>query len=318
MIAGSLRVTDVTTCHYLTFNSTVVFGDMKILVTGICGFTGTHVASALLRQGHHVAGFVRASTDRRVLDGQAAEWHVGDLDQPESLAQALTGVDALVNLASIGFGHAPAIVQAAQAAGVRRAVFFSTTALFTRLNVSSKTVRLAAEKAIEDGGLDYTIIRPTMIYGTPRDRNMCRLIRFVRKWPVVPVVGNGRSLQQPVYVSDLADAVVRVLQTDATIGKAYNLSGARPLTFEMVITTIASLLQKRVSLVHIPVRPFVTGLGLFEKLGLSLPIKAEQIMRLNEDKAFDHQNAVTDFGYAPRTFEDGIALEVADMGLLPR
>ena len=123
---------------------------------------------------------------------------------------------------------------------VRRAVFVSTTAIFTKLNAGSKVVRKAAEAAITSSGLDTTILRPTMIYGTPGDRNMIRLVRWLDRWPLLPVFGNGRSLQQPVHVSDVAWAVVQALESPATIGRQFNISGAAPLTYNDVVRLICS------------------------------------------------------------------------------
>ena len=139
-----------------------------------------------------------------------------------------------------------------------------------------------------------------MIYGSSRDRNMCRLIRYLQRWPAIPVFGRGQHLQQPVYVEDLAAALLQSLATERTVGRSYNVSGQAPLTYNEVIDTICEALGRRVSKVHLPVAPLVTALNAFERLRLRLPVKAEQILRLNEDKAFDHKEAVEDFGYHPR------------------
>jgi nucleoside-diphosphate-sugar epimerase len=152
-----------------------------------------------------------------------------------------------------------------------------------------------------------------MFYGSPRDRNMCRLIRFVRRWPVVPVAGDGERMQQPVFVDDVASAMLAALRSDTPIGRAYDLPGARPLTFNEVIDTVARLLGRRVRKIHLPVALLLRPLQLAERLGMRLPVKSEQILRLNEDKAFDYAEAARDFGYAPCLFEEGIRREVAEM-----
>jgi nucleoside-diphosphate-sugar epimerase len=223
----------------------------------------------------------------------------------------MRGTDALVNIASLGFGHADSIVRAAREAGIQRAVFVSTTAIFTQLNARSKQVRLAAEHAIEASGLKYTVLRPTMIYGSPRDRNMWRLIRFMRYLSVVPVFGDGNSLQQPIYVGDVAQAIVSCLCNEQTVGKSYNIAGNSPLTYNQVIDTIARQMQKRVWKIHIPSAPIVNLLKFSEQLHLPFPIKAEQVLRLNENKAFPYEEARRDFGFAPSLFEEGIKMELS-------
>lgn len=286
----------------------------RALVTGATGFTGSRTVPLLIEQGYCVRCLVRSSSDRSVLAGNTVEWFGGDLADPHKLELSMKGVDVLVNVASIGFGHAPNVVGAALAAGVKRAVFLSTTAIFTTLNAPSKAVRIAAEATIKNSGLAYTILRPTMIYGSPGDRNMCRLVRHLRRWLVMLMPGKGENLQQPVYVDDVARAIVEAISTDRTIGKAYNIPGPKPLTFKAVVETISNLMGRKILNVNLPTSPFVALLRMCESCGLALPIKAEQILRLNEDKVFDFDDARRDFGYAPRSFEEGISLELQEMG----
>ena len=289
---------------------------MKVLVTGASGFTGTYVVSALRRQGVAVRAFLRPGGNPDVLRPAEIELASGDLDNPGSLQAALSGVDALVNIASLGFGHAPGIVGAAENAGIRRALFISSTSIFTRLESRSQAVRLQAEEIIGRSGLAWTILRPTMIYGSARDRNMCRLIRYLRRWPLIPVFGSRAGLQQPVYVGDVALAVSRALTSAATIGKAYNIPGKQALTLDQIIDVIARRLGRRIRKVHLPGAPVAALLSLMEKAYPGLPIKAEQIRRLDEDKSFDYSDASRDFDYRPRSFEEGIALELAGMDLI--
>jgi nucleoside-diphosphate-sugar epimerase len=234
----------------------------------------------------------------------------GDLADPQ-----FPEADVLLNTASIGFGHGPGIVAAAKRAGIKRAIFISTTAIFTTLNAKTKSVRMAAEEAIRNSGLQWTIIRPTMIYGTARDRNMARLVRYLSRWPVMPVGGRGTHLLQPVHVDDVVRAVLLALDRDVSIGRAYNIAGKAPLTFNEVIDVVAAQLGRRVFKLHQPMGPIASMLALAERAKLRLPVKAEQIRRLNEDKAFDYSDAARDLGYAPISFEEGIAREIEAMGL---
>ena len=285
---------------------------MKVLVTGATGFTGSRLVPLLIKNGFQVRVFVRPTSDRSPLSALKVEWATGDFADPDSFTSALRGVDALVNIASLGFGHAESILKSMKEAGVKRGLFISTTAIFTQLNAGSKSVRLAAEEAIQASRLDYTILRPTMIYGSKRDRNMWRLIRLLRITPVMPIFGDGESLQQPIFVDDVAGAVLLALQTDATIGKSYNIAGKTPLTYNQVIDTVASTLGKRVWKLHLPYMPIVRMLQFTERMKLRLPIKAEQVLRLNENKAFSYEEAQRDFGFSPRSFEDGIRAEMSN------
>ena len=282
---------------------------MKVFVTGGTGFTGSYVVPLLLKNGYEVRCLYRLGSDRSVLPDPEIDWVLGDLSDAQALSVSMRGMDALVNIASLGFGHADSVVRAANEAGISRAVFVSTTAIFTQLNAKSKQVRLAAERAIEASRLKYTILRPTMIYGSPRDRNMWRLIRLMRYSPIIPVFGDGNHLQQPIYVGDVAQAIVSCLCNDKTIGKSYNIAGKSPLTYNQVIDTVAKLMNKRAWKLHVASSPVVSLLKLFERLRIPFPIKAEQVLRLNEDKSFSYEEAEREFGFSPLAFEEGIKIE---------
>ena len=141
------------------------------------------------------------------------------------------------------------------------------------------------------------LLRPTMIYGSPGDRNIIRLVKWINRCPVLPVFGNGKSLQQTFHVTHVAWSGVQVLESPATINRQFNISGANPLTYNDVVRFTSEALNHRVLRLHIPARPMVFLLVLMERFGIIMLIKAEQTRRLNEDKAFSHADANEVFGY---------------------
>ncbi len=102
----------------------------------------------LRQDGLPLAAFVRPTSNKQALAAQGVELREGDLGDGQSLRAALAGIHTLVNVASLGFGHAPDIVRAAVEAGVQRAVFVSTTSIYTRLPAPTLPVRLEAERLI--------------------------------------------------------------------------------------------------------------------------------------------------------------------------
>lgn len=283
-----------------------------IVVTGATGFTGGHVVDLL--RGFPIRVMVR---DLRALPPELkrpdVEAVVGDFNDRQSLVQAFTGCDTLLNVGSLGFGHAPNIVSAAEQAGTKRAVFISTTAIFTNLEANTKAVRLKAEETIRSSQLDWTILRPTMIYGTERDRNIYRLLRTLSRFPVFPVLGDGNRLQQPLYVKDLASAIVTCSQCPVTVKKAYNLAGKEPLSFNDLIRQAAEFLGKRVYIAHVPQRLVLPVLAFYNRVSRSPILRVEQVLRLNEDKAFPYDSATRDFGFGSRAFAAGVEEMVGNL-----
>ena len=286
---------------------------MRVHVTGGSGFLGGSVIPLLVAAGHEPTALARSAAAAERVTALGAEPVSGDLDDPASVDEAFdaSGAEALINLASLGFGHAPTIVAAAEEAGMKRAVFVSTTSIFTRLATGSKPVRVAAEETIISSALDWTIIRPTMIYGTPADRNMARLLRALRRLPVLPLPGGGRGLQQPVHVDDLASAIVGALDRPLTVHRAYDVAGPEPLTLRAVIEQAGDAAGRRPRLVPIPLAPAVAMARLYEAVAPSPRLKSEQLARLAEDKAVDIGPARADLGFDPRLFAAGIRAEAA-------
>ena len=149
-----------------------------------------------------------------------------------------------------------------------------------------------------------------MIYGSPKDRNIIRLIKWIYRWPILPIFGDGNSMQQPVFVQDVAWSIVNVLSNEKTFYKSYNLSGKKALTYNQVINTIETLLKKKVFKIYFPYKLIFSILNILEKLNIRLSIKSEQILRLNENKAFSHEEAYKDFSYRPLSFKEGVQEEI--------
>jgi uncharacterized protein YbjT (DUF2867 family) len=290
---------------------------MRLLVTGGSGFLGGYVLDEACRRGHEVVALARSDAAAATVARHGVKPLLGDFDDPAGLPDVFSSAQcsSLLNIASLGFGHAPAIVAAARAAGMDRAVFLSTTAVTTRLPARSRAVRVVAEEQVRESGLKWTILRPTMIYGAPGDRNLSRLLALLRKVPVLPVPGGGRHLQQPVHVADVASAVLSAVERPESAGTTYDLAGPEPLSFAELLRIAAQAAGSRTRFVPVPLSPLVAAARGYELLTGQPRIRAEQLQRLAEDKAFSIHDAARDLGYAPRPFAEGILAEARALGL---
>lgn len=287
---------------------------VMILITGWSGNTGSFV----LKQIQH-----RFSTKKIVGVSRRNDLNqkgiilenvdLYDEKKVRELFQKYT-FELIIHIANIRFS--PLLMQLANEYGVKHVVLVHTTGIYSKYQSYS-----ALYKRIENDILsksypktNYTILRPTMIYGNMRDHNMHRLIRFISKYPVYPLFGNGSSLMQPIHVEDLADAIVSCIYNEKTFNNSYDLSGGSILSYKEILTTISKLLNKKIIFMHVPL-PLAISIVRFINVILKKksPITVEQVERLQEDKSYSHDAAAHDFNFKPRTFLQGVTQEIDDM-----
>ncbi|WP_162924358.1 NAD-dependent epimerase/dehydratase family protein [Rubrobacter indicoceani] len=282
---------------------------MKVLITGATGLLGGAVLSRLLSGDEHEVRVMvrRGSPNAGRVVGLPVEVVGGDAGSAPEVARACREVDVVVHVA--GIEYAGAVTAGMKEAGVGRLVAVSSTSAHSRFAGRSGP-KLAAERVIKESGAEWSIVRPAMIFGSELDRNIRHLLRFLYRSPVFPVFGDGQNLWQPVYFEDCASGVVEALRRGGTAGKVYDLPGAYPLTYASLVRAAARALGREVRIIRLPLEPVRRGLAFAERLPFSLPFGSEQVIRLQEDKAYPFEAARRDLGYAPRTFEAGLEREV--------
>jgi nucleoside-diphosphate-sugar epimerase len=282
---------------------------MRIVVTGATSQTGSLAGRALAREGHGVRCLIHSDEGRRFLPRSGVEFVRGDLEQPETLAGALEGIDAVAQFAHIRF--APLLIAACEKAGVHRVVFLSSTRRFTKFDCPSARQVREGESAIEAARLDYTILRPSMIYGSRRDNNISRLIAYLRRHRVFPLVGGGKNIVQPVFTLDVVAALLEALKRPATIRAAYTLAGPEPMTYRQMIETIARGLGRHVTFVPVPLGLALWAARSYQALVRRPRLTTEMVQRMAEDRAFDVSAARRDLAFNPVSFEEGLRRQLA-------
>ncbi|CAN5631467.1 N/A [soil metagenome] len=290
---------------------------MKLLLTGATGLLGGALLELLLREGHDVRCLVREDSPNAArLDPQRTEIVRGSADDEDILSRALSDVDALIHVA--GLEYAPQVVSAVEHANVGRLLMVGSTSVHSAHEHRSGW-RRRMESLVRESCSEWTILRPTMIYGSELDQNMHKLLRFLDRSPLFPIFGNGENLWQPVHYEDLARVMLTALEKPEAINQSYDLPGARPLTYLDLVHTAAAALGKKPTIVQLPIEPVRRVLRFAEHARIPLPIRSEQVMRLREDKAYPYEKVQQDLGYSPRAFPEGIAKEVtrlAEIGLV--
>lgn len=278
-----------------------------ITVTGASSQIGLYLLPQLLNEGFNVAAVGRNASFARMLPKEV-QWHNVDLT---TNLQDIPAGDCLIHLAPIWI--LPGFVSLLAERGLTRLVAFSSTsALSKRDSVDFRERELASRlQAAEDEvilqcdryGVNWTLFRPTMIYGTGRDANVTAIARFVQRYGFFPLSGQAHGLRQPVHAEDLAQAARAVLFHPATYSKTYVLSGGEVLSYQSMVRKIFAALHKTPRLISLPtsmVRLAITIATYFPRYKYLTPAMAD---RMNQDLAFSHEQARLDFDFHPRPFE---------------
>lgn len=278
---------------------------MKVLLSGGTGLLGQEVLRLLRENGYEVRCLVRTTSRTELLQGH--ELSYGDAEDTSSMEKALHGMDAFLHVA--GIEYAPQVIAAMNRAGVGRLVAVSSTSAHSQFEFRSAP-RTTNERLLHESDLSWTVVRPSMIYGSELDHNIHHLLRFLDRSPVFPMFGSGSNLWQPVYYKDLAAGILAALERPAAVGQSYDLPGERPLGYLDLVRTAADALNKDPHIVRLPLEPVRRALQFVELTRLPFPVKSEQVLRLREDKAYPYGKSRKDLGYNPRSFEEGVRLEV--------
>ena len=286
---------------------------MYYVVAGATSGTGNAVIKRLIEKvgPDKIICIVRENSDTRFLKSLGLKLHVGNVAVPESFKNLLN--PSAVYLDMTHPKHYNKSLEAVVSSGVERAYFVTTTGIFSKYQRCAN-LYIVNEERIRKSGVVYTILRPSMIYGSVRDKNMHRLILFLDRSPLFPVFGGGNSLMQPVHANDLADGIIASIDDPRTENQEYNLAGPEPLSYRSIIETITRKLGRNVLKFNFNTAIAVGFVRALQWLP-GFPINDEQVLRLKEDKVFDISKAVNELGFAPRSFEEGISQEIAEMRL---
>jgi len=187
-------------------------------------------------------------------------------------------------------------------------ICMSSTRRFTKFPEETARRVIEGESTIEASALNYTILRPAMIYGYARDNNLEKLANWLRKRRFMPLIRGGKNLVQPIFVDDLVDALVRALNRPSeTSRKTLTVAGPEPITWKEMVDTLARALHRRMIWIPIPYSFLYLAAAIAERLPGRPLATRDQVRRLLEDKTFDTQEAVDALGdWQPRKFDEGI------------
>ena len=288
------------------------------VLTGVTGKSGQYAIERLIERKEELRGarlraIVRSKEKAKFLEdsGLPLEVCVGNVDDDAFLKSVFTGADTLLHI--VGIHTSLHVIPLAISSGIRRIIAVHTTGVYSKYkSASAEYNQIDAEitRMCSEANVALTILRPTMIYGGLDDENVVKFIAMMDHLPVMPVVSGARFVLQPVHRRDLGRAYADVLLSEATAGKDYVLSGAEPITLRDMLSVIAKYLGKPARFVSVPYWIAISGSWGIYLLSLTKIDYREKVQRLVEPRAYPHEEATRDFGYAPLGFAEGVKGEV--------
>jgi len=289
-----------------------------ILITGATGYIGRHLVSRLVAQGERPRCLVRnIKQASSILPAGTLEFVQGDTTSPASLETAVQGVDTIVHAAFITADHKQSVgnhyqetnvqgtanlVEAAKKAGVKRIIVISGLGTKPDKPGSYMQGRYLAEKMVKESGLDWTIIQPSVLFGkdAPFIKGLTDLIRTA---PVVPLIGGGKVMFQPIYVEDVVTVIIKVLQEpERTKNKTYTIGGPAYYSFTQVIDALLQAMHKKRIKVPTPTPLVGIGAAVMEAVLPKPPLTKAAMTLFTFDNTTDLHSVERDFGFTPMSF----------------
>jgi len=243
-------------------------------VTGAFGYTGKYITRQLLAQGNQVITLTGHPERPNEFNGRVQAFPF-NFEKPDALTSSLVGVETLYNTYWVRFNHGErtfaravantrVLIDCAKSAGVQRLVHVSISNPSIDSPLPYFRGKALLEEAIQQSGLSYAILRPTVIFGR-EDVLINNIAYLLRRFPVFAVPGSGRYRLQPVFVEDMAWLAIQAGQGDKNL--TLDVVGPEIFTFDELVSLIAQASGSRARLIHLPPR---LALALSRLVGLAV------------------------------------------------
>jgi nucleoside-diphosphate-sugar epimerase len=281
-------------------------GKGEILITGSTSFVAIRIINQLLETERFSAIRCLVHPPEHVdwlPEDERLKVFFGDLRMRSELKEVFEGVEMVVNIAPIFV--APHVVKLCKKYDIPSAIFISSARKYSTLYADQARKIDECEKKIQESGLDYVIFRPTMIYGDARERNISSLLRYLRRYRVIPLPYGGKRLMQPVMVDDLVDLIMPLVLSGSLGRRAFDIGGLDALPAHEILRTIGNKAGVKYQLVLIPDWMSKVLVGALK----SLPFRQRHILQFLsfiEDRTVDITPAQEELNFTPRSFSDGL------------
>lgn len=287
-----------------------------IVVTGASGYVGSYITRQLVQQGYKVRAMVR-SRAKAEQEGRLQDIPIevveGDINDVPSLQRVFDGADAIIHTVAIAIEKGDLtyekinyqgtvnVVNVAKSLGIQRLVNLSQLGANSKLPYRFLASKGKAQEYVASSGLDWTAFRPSVIWG-PEDEFANTFARLVPITPIIfPIVGDENSKFQPIWVDDVAMAIVKSLAMPESIGKEYELGGPEVLSLEEIESRTLEALDRKRKMIHFPMG-LLKGVVSAMEFVLPAPPVTRSLLELLQVSNVTTDNAIALFVPEPRPF----------------
>jgi NADH dehydrogenase len=290
----------------------------RVTVFGGTGYLGRRAVHHLVQAGYRVRAAVRhPQPDLFQNIGDAVEQTQADVTDAHSITSAIQGAVSVVNTVGLYVESGATSFQSVHVEGAREVALQSAAAGVQLVHISGigadpgsesryVAARAVGEQGVRDAAPNAVILRPSVLFG-PEDAFLCTLLNLVRFLPIVPLFGTGAKQLQPVYVDDVAKAIVCVLGDVGSQGKTFELGGPRIYTYRELLETVTKHLNRKRLFLPVPFLVWKT-LAAGSALLPNPPLTRDQIILMRNDNVVStNHGTFCDLGIIPQALEDSLS-----------
>jgi len=297
---------------------------MNVAIFGGTGFVGKYILNSLIQNNHNVHALVRFNSKHKIQNINNINIIYGEVTNNTSLDQTIMNCSSIIynigiirefpnkgiTYQKLHYDYVVKIIDKAKQYNIKHFILMSANGV-SPYGTDYQRTKYLAEEYLKKSGLNYTIFKPSLIFGKPdRDQEFCSQLRDTMIRLPIPaplffkgfnLLSSGKFQMTPIHVENVADFFVKAVLNEKHYMKSYNLGGVQSFTWKEIITYIASALKKKKWIFPTPVLPIKILAFLFDRFNF-FPITRDQITMLLEGNTCDSKILFNQFEIKPITF----------------
>tara|TARA_B100001146_G_scaffold223862_1_gene239684 strand:+ start:2084 stop:3007 length:924 start_codon:yes stop_codon:yes gene_type:complete len=307
---------------------------MNVALFGATGFVGSYFVKELISNSHTPKALIRPGSEKKLVESDKCEIVLGDVGDLSAVKKVVEGADAVIynigiirqfpkkgiTFDALHFQGAKTCIEMAKKLGIKRFILMSANGV-KPTGTSYQRTKYLAEQYLINSGLDWTIFRPSLIFGNPENKiEFCSQLRDDMLNLPVPAplfydgllpIQAGQFAMSPIHVTDVAKCFVKTLELDSTVSKTYHLGGTEYIIWKDMISIISTASGKKKWKIPAPVLPIKILASILDRFSW-FPITKDQLTMLMEGNTCDALEASIDFEFEPMKFNKGSLKYLAD------